>query len=132
MVERVGDDGVLCRQKRLEHTAVRVEAGGVQDGVFGVEIVGNGFFKLFVEILRPADEADGGHAVAARLHRFLCRGDEPRAVGEAEVVVGAEVQGLASVLEGDFRALGGSDVAFFLVEAGFLDGGELSGEMLLE
>jgi hypothetical protein len=53
-------------------------------------------------------------------------------VGEAEVVVGTEVQGLGSVLKGNLRALGRADIAFTLVQAGLLDGFELGLEMIFE
>ena len=132
VVQRVGDDGVLRREKRLEDTAVGVEAGGVEDGVIGVEILGDGLFQLAVAVLRAADEADGGHAVAALVHGLFRRLNQAGAVGEAEVVVGAEVEGLAAVLEGDFGALGGNDVALSLVKTGFLDFGEGVLEVLLE
>ena len=98
----------------------------------GMEIVGDGFLELLVDVLGAADEADGGHAVAARIDRLLGGGREARAVGEAEIVVGTEIQGLAAVLEGDFGALGRGDVAFFLVETGLLDGFQFVLEVLLE
>ena len=69
---------------------------------------------------------------AALVHGLLGRCDEPWIVGEAEVVVGAEVKGLAAVLECDFRGLGGGDVPFVLVQAGFLDGCELCFQMILK
>ena len=37
VVELVGDDGVLGAEQRLEHAAVGVEAGGVQDRGLGAE-----------------------------------------------------------------------------------------------
>ena len=132
VVQGVGDDGVLGGQQGFEHAAVGVEAGGVEDGVVGMEVVGDGSFQLLVEVLGAADEADGGHAVAALLHGLFGGGDETGVVGQAKVVVGAEVQGLAAVLEGDFGALGRGDVAFPLVESGLLDGFELVLEVLLE
>ena len=132
VVQGVGDDGILGGQERLEHAAVGVEAGRIEDGVIGMEIVGDGFLEFLVDVLGTADEADGGHAVAARIDRFLGGLREPGAVGEAEIVVGAEVQGLAAVLEGDLGALGRGDVAFSLVKTGLLDGFQFVLEVLLE
>ena len=132
MVERVGDDGVLGREQGLEHAAVGIEAGGIQNRVFGVEVVGDGLLELFMEILGPADETDRRHPVAAAVHGLLRRLDQARVVREAEVVVGAEIECLGSVLEGDLGALGGADVALVLVQAGFFDGSQLLDEMLLE
>ena len=68
VVQRVGDDGVLFGEERLEHTAVGVKAGGVQNGVFRLEVIGNGGFQFFVNVLRSADETYGRHAVTAAFH----------------------------------------------------------------
>src|SRR5437868_11989261 len=43
-------------------------------------------------------------------------GDDFRMVGEAEIVVGAEVQHLAAALDADFRSLGALDDALALEE----------------
>ncbi len=95
MVEGVADDGVLFGEERLEETAVGVEAGGVEDGVFGLEVVADGFLKLLMEILGAADEAHRRHAVAATVHSLLCSLDQTAVVGKAEIVVGAEIEHLA-------------------------------------
>ena len=88
-----------------------------------MEVVGHRLLQLLVEVLRAADETDGRHAVTAGVHRLLGGFDEARAVGQAEVVVGAEIQRLAAVLECNLGALGGADIAFVLVQAGLFDGG---------
>ena len=132
VVQRVGDDGVIGTEQRLEDTAVGIEAGGIEDGVVGMEVLRDGLFQFAVTVLGAADEADGGHAVATFVHGLLRGFDQARIVGQAEVVVGAEVEGLAAVLEGDFSALGGDDIAFVLVETGLLDFGEGVLEVLLE
>ena len=54
-------------------------------------------FELLVDVLRAADEADAGEAVAPGFQPFEGRGDDVRVVGEAEVVVRAEVDDLAAV-----------------------------------
>ena len=51
--------------------------------------------ELLVHLLGAADEADGGHAVAPAVQRLVGGGDDLGVVGEAEVVVGAEVEHLA-------------------------------------
>ncbi len=122
MVQGVRDNGVLCAEQRLEDTAVGIEAGGVQDGVFRVEIVCNGCLQGLVDVLGAADEADGGHAVAALIHGFFGGGNQAGIVREAQVVVGAEVEGFAAVLQGDFRTLRAGDIPFFLIKTGLLDG----------
>ena len=51
--------------------------------------------ELLVQLLRAADEAHRGHAVAVAVERVLGGVAQFGVVGEAEVVVGAEVQHLA-------------------------------------
>ena len=51
--------------------------------------------ELLVHVLRAADEAHRGHAVAVAVERRACAAStQRRVVGEAEIVVGAEVQHL--------------------------------------
>ena len=131
VVERVADDGVVGREQRLEHAAVGVEAGGVEDGVLRLEVIGDGLLELFVHVLRAADEAHARHAVAAAVHGLLGGLDEARVVGETQVVVGAEVEHLAAGhLDGGLlRTL---DEALALVESGLLDVLQFLLEVFLE
>ena len=85
-----------------------------------------------MEILGAADEAHRAHSETSLVHSLLGCLDKPRGVGQAEIVVGAEVKGLAAVLECDFRGLCGGDVPFVLVQAGFLNGCELCFQMILK
>ena len=132
MVEGIGNDGILSGQKRLEDTAIGVKAGRVEDGVLRVEVVGDCLLELLVDILRAADEADGGHTIAAGIHRAFSGFYKPGAAGKAEVIVGAEIQRLAAVLERNFRPLGRSDVAFVLIQARLANPVEGFLQMLLE
>ena len=66
MVQRVGDNGVLLTENRFE------DAGGVEDRVLGAEVVGYGFFELFVDVLTAADETHRRHAVAAVVRSKRC------------------------------------------------------------
>jgi len=75
VVQRVGDDGVILAEQRLEHTAVGIEAGRVQDGGVGMEEVGYLVLKLPVNVLRAADEADAAHAVTVRIESLAGRLD---------------------------------------------------------
>ena len=120
VVEGVRDDGVVGREQGLKHAAVGIEASGVENGVLGLEIVGDGGFELFVHVLRATDEANRRHTVTAAVHHVLGRLNEARMVGKAQIVVGAEVEHLlAGHLDGSLlRPL---YEAFGLVEAGFLD-----------
>ena len=133
VVEGVGDDGVLFGEEGLEEASVGVEAGGVEDGVLGVEVFGDGALELFVEVLGAADEAHGTHAVAVGVHGGFGGGDEARIVGEAEVVVGAEVEDVAlGALHFYVGALGGCDDSLVLVEAGVADALKLGLEVFFE
>ncbi len=85
-----------------------------------------------MEILLAADEADAGHTVAALVHSLLGCRNQAGIVGQAEVIVGAEIQGLAAVSQGDFGPLGRANRAFAFVETGLVDGLKLLLEMLLE
>ena len=71
MVEGIGDNGILLGEERAKESAVGIEAGGVQDGVFGVEIFGDGGLELFVDVLGSTNEADGRHAEATAVHCLL-------------------------------------------------------------
>ncbi len=85
-------------EQRLEQAAVGVEAARIEDGVVGPQKRGERRLELLVHALRAADEAHRGHAEAVAIEAVLRRADEPRDVGEPEVVVGAEVEHLAARL----------------------------------
>ena len=102
VVEAVGNDGVVLVHKRLEQAAVGVETGGEDDGVVLAEMPGDRRFKLAVQGLCAADEADRSHAEAEFVHRPFRGGDDLGVIGEAKIIVGAEVERLArAVLRGD-------------------------------
>ena len=86
-------------------------------------------FEFLVDFLRAADETHAGQAEAPFVERVLGGGDDCRVVREAEVVVGAQVEHLPAVGDGDIRVLRAGDDAFGLVEAALLDLGELLAEM---
>jgi hypothetical protein len=64
VVQGVADDGVLLAEEHLKESAVGVETGTIEDRVLGAQEGADRLFKLCVEILRAADESDGGHAIA--------------------------------------------------------------------
>ena len=88
MVEAVRYDGILLPEQRLEHAAIGIETGGIENGILHAEISGNRMFELAVQVRGSADEAHGGHAEAMAVERRLCCRDQLRAVGEAEVIIG--------------------------------------------
>ena len=86
--------------------------------------------ELAVDVLRAADEAHRGHAVAALAERLARGREHRRVIGEAEVVVGAEVEQLAPVGERHVRALRRGDHALALAEPGRGDLVELALELI--
>ena len=104
----------------------------VCEGGLGAEEVGQVGFQLQVRGEEAADEPDRGGAGSPPLRSFDGGLDYDRVVGEAEVVVRAEADGLAPVGEGDRRALGGVDRAERLHRAGGVELGELALEVGLE
>ena len=107
---------------------VGVEAGRVEDRVLAAEERADALLELAVDVLRAADEAHRGHAVAALAERVARGRQHGGVIGQAEVVVGAEVEQLAPVGERHVRALRRGDHALVLAEPG---GGDLV-ELALE
>jgi plastocyanin len=54
-----------------------------------------------VYLLGSADKTNGGEAKTPGIHRFLCRPDDLGMVGQAQVIVGAEIQYHFSVRNGN-------------------------------
>ena len=124
VVEAVGDDRVLFAHQRLEHAAVGVEAGGEHDRVVLAEVFRDRQLELAMQRLRPADEPNRGHAEAERVHRLPGRGDDLGMVGEAEVIVGAEIDHVARAAgrgDADMSALRAGEQALALEKAGSVD-----------
>ena len=91
VVELVRDDRVLGAEQGLEQAAIGVEAGGIEDRVLHPEPGGELVLELLVDRLGAADEADRGHAVAPALEPRLRRRLDALVLGEAEIIVGAQV-----------------------------------------
>ena len=119
MVESIGDDGILVGQQGLENTTVGIETGGIQDGIFCAEELGNLLLQLLVEVLTAADEAYAGHAKATLVHTFLGSLDEFLVASQAQVVVSTEVKALLS-LDQNLCTLRALDDTFVLVQSGCL------------
>jgi len=129
MVEGVGDDRVLLAEERLEDGAIGIEAGGEEDRIVHAEIGGDAPLERQVKVGGAADEADRGHAEAVTVEAFLGRRHQGRMVGEAQIVVGAEVQNLAAVGDGDVGALVAEDGALDLPQGLVADGLEFGGDI---
>ena len=115
MVQFVGKNRVRFAEQRFEQPAVGVEAGDVQDAVALAEVVGDRAFELFVDVLRAADEADRGEAEAPVVEAATSRRDNLRMVGQAEIVISAEVHHVL-VVNPNGRLLGRFDAAFRFVK----------------
>src|ERR1019366_8100469 len=105
----------------LEQAAIGIETGGVEDGVFGAEELAELCFKLLMNALGPADEADTGHAITPLVERGLGGGGHGRMLGQAKIVVGTEIQHRLAVGDANGRALRRDDDALALVSAGTAD-----------
>ena len=117
VVQRVGNDGVIFVEQRLEQAAVGVEGGGVQNRVLHAQKSRNRPLEFLVHGLGGADEAHRRQAVAV-----LFGGLDRRLLGlqvarQTEVVVGAHVNQMAAVGAYHVCALARSEHPFRLVQA---------------
>ena len=131
VVELVGDDRVLGAEEHLEDTAVRVEARAVEDRRLHAEELRQPLLEQGVLGLGAADEAHRRHPETPLVQRCPARADDVGVVGEAEVVVGAEVERLATGRR-DVGGLRGGQLALALVEPGLLDLLERGRELVLD
>ena len=120
MVQRVGDDGVLVCEERFEHTSVGIKAGGIENGVFRLEILRDSGFQFLVAVLCATDEAYRGHTEATPVHHLLGTFNQTWVIGKPKVVVGTEVQYFLA-LHFNCCTLRTFNDSFFLVKSGFLD-----------
>src|SRR5262249_28031280 len=90
-------------------------AGAVEDAVFLAEERRQGRLELLVDLLGAADEADRRQAVAVAAQTLVGGLDDGRVIGQAEVVVGAEVDDVATV-GADGSALRRLQLALALVQ----------------
>ena len=118
VVQGIADDGVLGVEQRFEQAAVRIEAGGVQNRIFHRQIGAQALLQFAMHALRPADEAHRRHAVAIAREPRMRRLEHRRVVGEAQVVVGAQIDHLAPVRQPYHGALRRSDHPLALQEPG--------------
>ena len=124
VVEAVGNDRIFVSKQRLEHAAIGVETGGEHNRVRLAQVLGNRLLEFTMQRLRSADEAHGGHAEAECVHGAARRRDHVRVVGEAQVIVGAEIDRIARALrrrDMDAPALRSGQQALALREARRLD-----------
>jgi hypothetical protein len=134
MDQAIRDHHVVLAEDGLEDAGVRIHAGGEEQRVLGAEELRDLVLQLAMDVLRAADEAHRAHAEAALFEPLVRRRDHVRMRGEAEIVVGAEVQDLLLLgtfgeFDFDLRALRRADEALLLVEALRLDLFDLAREL---
>lgn len=117
VVQLIADDSVLGGEHHFEQAAIGVEAGGVENGVFGAEETADGSLQLLMDGLGAADEADGGQTIAICIISGLGGFCQVPVIGQAQIVVGAHVQKILAVGK-DVGALGGGDDPLCLQDTG--------------
>src|SRR5262249_4720047 len=112
----------------LEETAVRVEAGRVQDRVVGSQELGDLPLELLVRLLRATDEAHARETEPPAVNRGLRCLEHLRVRREAEVVARAEVENrLVWLVYADSGTARGLDPALPLLQASVTDFPQLGG-----
>ena len=97
--ERVIDDEIALAAEVADDRHVRGMPADENNGVLGVLPRGDGIFQLFVDGLLAAEQTAGrGAAPVVRGGLLRCL-DRFRPAGHTGVIVGAEVQDLAPVVE---------------------------------
>ena len=91
VIERVGNDRILGAQQRLEYAAIGVKRRRIENGILTAGEIGDLRFKLFVDVLGAADEAHRGETEPVRVERVFRGLDQLGPIGEAEIVIGAEI-----------------------------------------
>ena len=112
VVQGIGDNRIFRAEQGFKQAAVSIKAGGVENRIFHTEKIGQLLLKRFMAVLGPADKTHGGHTEAVAIHAAFRGGNQFRVVREAEIVIGAEVNHLASA-DGDIRLLRRSNNPFF-------------------
>lgn len=120
MVQLVGDDCVIGAEEDFEDSAVGVKTRGEQDGVLGAHERRDGALEVTMLGLGAADEPHAGHPEAPLVQCFTRRCYDVRVVGQAEVVVSAEVQCWPR-LRCDMGGLGRGQLPLVFREPGVVD-----------
>lgn len=119
VVQLVGDDGVVSSQASFEEAGVGVESTWIEDSIIHLMEVSNPALEILVDILCPANEADGRHAETMGVKGVLGCLDDAWVIGESQVVIGAKVEHALSIGI-DLHVLGRRDYALYFVGASFL------------
>lgn len=94
VVQAVGDDRVGLVEQGLEHPAVGVEGRREEDRVLVSKVIRDRSLERLVQLVGPADEAHRRQAGPGLFGRASGGQGHPRVRGQAQIVVGAEVDRL--------------------------------------
>ena len=127
MVQLVADHGVLRGKQGLKQPPIGVKAGGIENGVVRAQKAGDFLLQGLMDVLGAADEPHGGQAIALFVIGLLGGLNEPGAVAQAQVVVGAHAQQLPAILHFYPGPLGRDEGGLSLKQPGLPDGLHLFG-----
>jgi hypothetical protein len=116
VVQCIADDRVVLIDDRLEEPAVGVETRRIEDRVLETGKRAEPGLEFLVHRLCSADEAHRGHAVAVAIQCPMRGLAQRRVIGQAEIVVRAQVDDLAAILQAHNGLLRGRQHAFRLEE----------------
>src|SRR5439155_26971998 len=85
--------------------AVGVEAAGIKNRFFGAEKFCQYTFQFLMAVLGAANETHARHAEAVSIEGLLGRGDERWVIGQAEVIVRAEIENALAPRDGNVCVL---------------------------
>ena len=120
VVQGIADNGIPLVQQGFEQSAVGVEAGAIEDGVFSAEEGADRRFEGFVQSLRSADESHGRHTIPEFSESVGGRLPHIRMIRQPEVIVRAEIDDVP-LCHLNLGALRAQDLPFGLVETGGTD-----------
>ena len=122
MVERIRNHRILRAQKRLEEPRVRVEATGKENRVLHPQKRAQKALQALVRDLRAANEAHRRHAEAVLAQGVSGCFDEERMVGQAQIVVRAQIDAGGAGLKRNFALLRRGDDLLLLEQTVVLQG----------
>ena len=135
MVKLVGNNRVVSAEKDLKKSAVGVKAGRVKNGVpvvgiIGVKELGDGSLELLVEGLGATNKPHRGHPKAPFIESPLGSLNEHRGISQTEVIIRAQVNDLAPIIDGDLARLGAGQRGFSFIQPLLLKGCDLGAEFV--
>ena len=96
MVQLIADHRVFFAQQRFEQAAIGVEGRRIENRVLSAEKTRQTRLEGLVQILCATDEAYRGQAIAMAAQGLMRCGDHLRMTGQPQIVVGAEIEQLAT------------------------------------